>query len=373
MHIAFFLQDTGTIYGAERATLDLTQHLQQSGVAQVSVYLMDEARLALADHVLARAFAEHAIRVQHFPVRRAFAPGLAIALRRALKADDVDVLHTIGYKADLHGWLATRGARSVRLVSTVHGWLFRADPKERLYAWINLWVLRRFQRVIVLSRYYEAYLRSKGVPPKTLSRIPSGYRPCVVSRAHQTNHALTVGMLGRLSEEKNHAMLFRVVERFRPDDSIRFILAGTGPEESRIRSTIKSKGLEPLVECRGYVPTSDFFAEVDLLVLCSRIENLPYSVLEAMATGVPVVATRVGGLPDLIEDGQTGRLVDLDDDAEMATLLRACMSNPEQMRAWSDSARKKLEQEFDPQRVATAHLALYEGLSDQEREARTCG
>ena len=93
-----------------------------------------------------------------------------------------------------------------------------------------------------------------------------------------------------------------------------------------------------------------------------NIENLPYTVMEAMDCALPVVATRVGGLPDLIDDGGTGYLVEADDDKALATRLLGLMADKEMCLAFGLAAKKKLERDFCPEVAIAEHVRMYEGL-----------
>ena len=129
MQIVFLMQATGSVYGAERATLDLAQRLAREPNYQVTIWLLDETRVPAAAVAVTDAARKRGLDVWTWPVARAWAPGLIGSLRRALMERRVDVLHTVGYKADLHGGWATRWGRLVPWVSTVHGWLFRPDAR----------------------------------------------------------------------------------------------------------------------------------------------------------------------------------------------------------------------------------------------------
>lgn len=362
MHIGYFLQNNSPVYGAERATVTLAQTMLNTPGVRVTAYLMDELRRPYPTEypTLAHAFLEKGIPYRLLPVAAPFSPSLIRSLRATLHADGVDVLHTIGYKADLHGsW-----AGCVPVVSTVHGWLFRPDLKERFYGWLNLRTLRSFSRVIVLSRFYEAYLKQHGMQAPQVVRISSGFpAPATMRERPPPEKTVTIGIFGRLSSEKNHALFLRVCSHLRDRGvPLRAYIAGTGPETDAIRETIVANGLSDHVEQRGFMDAIQFFGEVDLLLSCSEIENQPFSILEAMAAGVPVIATAVGGLPDLIDDGISGFLVPANDAAAMADRVCTLAEDGSLYRQMAKAAFAKLGKDFSLERHRTAHLTLYRGL-----------
>lgn len=357
MRLAFLMQDTGAVYGAEQATLDVVAGLAARGV-EVRILLIEERRIARAANPLRDALTARGLAWQALPVDRPLSLQLVRGLRSVLRAGSFDVLHTVGYKANVHGAWAVR-AGTCPQVATVHGWLFRRDLKERFYGWVDLWSLRRCRAVVALSKHYEAWLRERGV---AAVRIPSGLPWEAMPPAPDWPAGpFTVGLLGRLSEEKNHAMLLRVAQRLR-DTPVRFLVAGDGPLREPLQEAAARLGVQGQVEWAGYLDRAAFFARAHVLVLCSWIENLPYSVMEAMAWQRPVVATRVGGLPDLVEDGRSGALVDYDDDEAMARVLRGWAGDPAQAQTAGRAGREKLEREFGLDACVQRHLELYRSV-----------
>ena len=364
MKIGFVMQDTGRIWGAERATLDLLCGLRDEGLS-VSVLLIHEKRLKLEHGDLKTALSSEGIPTVQFDVRNAFSPALVRGLTRAVSDGGVDIVHTIGPKATLHGWLAFSGM-NIKRVSTVHGWLLRPDPKERFYEWLEKQALRRFDRVVVLSKYYRDLMEADGVDANRLVWIPAGVKATALVSVEEALASLdpipvfTVGMLGRLSEEKNHAMFIRaarlLVEKRLP---VRFVIAGEGRLKADIRRMIEESSLNGCMELAGYMDAGEFMKRIHCLAVCSRIENLPQNIKEAMAWCRPVVATGVGGIPDLVVDGETGFQVSPDAVREMAGRLSVLASDRGLVTRLGRGGRAKLEREFSIKRSVEAHRAMY--------------
>ncbi len=369
MKVAFLLQDTRSLYGAEQATLRLLEGLCPAGVA-VQVLLLREARLGAGSSPLADALRRLAP-VTEIPVQGRLSRTAVSQIREIMARERVDVLHSTGYKADWHAGLAARGGRLFPVVSTVHGWLFRWDLKERFFQALNIHALRQFSRVIVLSDFYERYLRRCGLGPLQLAHIPTGVRAeRIVSRAEARKfweapgEVFTFGMLGRLSTEKDHDLLLRAAQRLARDldtspRSWRILIAGDGPLREQLRQRIVRAGLRDRVELAGWLPAGDFFRRTHVLVQCSRVENQPMSVMEAMAWMRPVVATRAGGLPEMVQDGETGRLVRKGSSRGLAAALRDYLVAPAKAQADGVRARERLEQNYSFDRMIQDHIGLY--------------
>lgn len=360
MNILFFMQDTGAVFGAERATIDLAHGLRAAG-DDVRFFLIDETRRGISP-VLARLLEQSGFPVESFPVRGRISLALIRELRRVFAACDGQVLHAVGYKANVHASLS--GIRPV--VSTVHGWLFRADRKERLFHQIDLICLRRCDRVICLSHFYQDLLLRSGIRPDRLNLIPSGLRELPVRNSrppHGSGRPMTFGMLGRFSEEKNHTMFLEAAaQALRQRPGLKFTIAGSGPLEKMIRERSASLGLHQALTMEGYADVSIYFDRVDVYVICSRIENLPYSVLEAMARERAVIGTRVGGIPDLISEGETGLLVEPEQIAELAGAMIRLADDPVLAVQMGERGRRKMMDEFSFEKSVSAHRELYRGL-----------
>ena len=376
----FLMQDTRALYGAERATVQLVAALRRAGVP-AEVLLLEEARLAAeGESPLAAAFREVAP-VEGIPVAGRISWAAARRIRERVEAEGEGALvHSTGYKADVHAVLASRGSRLFPVVSTVHGWLFRRELKERLFLEANLWALRHCSRVVVLSAFYEEWMRRHGFTPLQLARIPTAYPPEQVP-AEKDAAALwedegtpfVFGMLGRLSEEKDHEMLLRAAARLarRTDGSPRpwrVLIAGDGPLRERLERQIARLGLADRADLAGPMDSDAFFRRVHVLVQCSRVENQPMSVMEAMAWARPVIATRAGGLLEWVEDDDpsagpcgegTGRIVPRGDAVALGEALLAAWRNPERARAEGERGRRRLLATPGIEAMVSEHLGIY--------------
>lgn len=224
---------------------------------------------------------------------------------------------------------------------------------------------RRIDKTITICNSDYRHFKELGVNEGKLALINNGvdlnrftYQPAI---KREEKHGTTIGILARLSPEKRHDIFLEIVEMITKNnkDTTAFI-AGSGPEESAIRESIKEKSLNNKVQMLGTVEAEDFLRKIDYLFLVSDREVLPMSIIEAMATGCLVVARNVGGVSDLIGE-TTGYLVN-SDEAESFVLAfnNASESNNTIIL---ENARNLVEREYSLKGAIAKHEALYTQLA----------
>ncbi|WP_158407315.1 glycosyltransferase family 4 protein [Megalodesulfovibrio gigas] len=299
------------------------------------------------------------------------------ALRHLLQRERVDVLHCHEPKGDLLGALMPLAASRVRIITTLHGWTAPRSRKSALFARLDRLCLRRFEQVLAVSRPLEHAARQAGA--RSVQYLPNGVDTLRWQPGQAATHpALAmlapswrwVGYVGRLSDEKAPErfvqMAARVV-RAMPDAG--FVLAGDGPCLDACRRLAGELGLGDHVVLTGRLEETAIRCLLDrltLLVNPSRTEGLPNNVLEAMAMAVPVVATAVGGVPDLVQDGTTGVLIPPTQDDIPDALARAVLSlmrDPDLLRRMGQAGRARVEREFSFHARVETMTALYETLT----------
>lgn len=355
---------TLAVGGMERFQLQLAAELIRKG-HRVSVLALHD------DGVLATDFRNVGAFVGATPPPD---PGLlgmlrARVLRQELRALEVEVLHSVSGV-----WLPSASgaaALGLGLVHVQHGLELRRDLRNRLVLRL---ASRRTPVVVAVSREaaedasriaavplaaIEVIANGLRIPPTTRDDVDLGYR----DRLNISRDAFVVGCLARFDRVKNVPLLVDAFARFRalcPERPTHLVLAGDGPERPSIEETIRAHGLEACVHLPGMVrDPAALLGTLDCCVLASLTEGTPMSLIEAMAAGVPVVATAVGGIPELLDDGRAGWLATPQDPMALAQQLLAVASVAEDVSRRVRRARQIVEERFEIGAVAERYLALY--------------
>jgi glycosyltransferase involved in cell wall biosynthesis len=282
------------------------------------------------------------------------------------------VMHTHGYRTDvLHVGLAR--SLDIPVVTTVHGFT-GGGAKNRVYEWLQRRAFCRFDAVVAVSRPLGEALGRAGVPRHRLHVLPNAWagdhqfeeRDAARRALGIPAEAFHVGWVGRLSSEKGPDVMLEALGRLR-DLSFVASFIGDGPERPALERRAAELGLEGRVLWHGLVPEAGrWFRAFDVLVLSSRREGTPIVLFEAMAAGVPIVAARVGGVPDVLGEG-TGLLVEPEAPGDIARAVRAIHDAPVAAaeRAWA--ARERLAREFSVEPWLARYEAIYRAVARQPR------
>jgi glycosyltransferase involved in cell wall biosynthesis len=227
--------------------------------------------------------------------------------------------------------------------------------------------LRLAGYVVVNSEAVTERLKAAGtVPGRRIVLIPNGvdlarFAPAPGSGAFRSDR-VTVGTLAMLRPEKAVGDLVRAAPAIRERcPAARFVIGGDGPCRPQLERLVRGLGLERVVEFRGATAQPEAaLRDLDIFVLPSISEACPNALLEAMTIGLPVVATRVGGIPALVEDGKTGLLVPPGDPLSLARAIIRLIEDPGLAAALAARAREHVQNEFGLDRMLARIEALYD-------------
>jgi glycosyltransferase involved in cell wall biosynthesis len=291
-------------------------------------------------------------------------PGmLSDALRSQV---DVVHAHAFGHFPLWAGRLA-RALRGVPLVVTPHSDPGTGTPRSQLWSRFEARsTVHGADRTVALSQIEATWLTGLGVPVERIRVIPAGIDRSEfigIRRTDRRQRAATVLFVGRLDlAQKGLEPLVRAMALLPADLGARLRLVGEDwGGRDRVLSLARSLGIEDRVNALGAISRKDLlgeYASADLLVLPSLFDSFPVVVIEAMAAGLPVVATRVGGVPEIVAEGQTGLIVPPGDPERLADAMRAVLSDPAKGAEWGEEGRRRSAR-FDWSEIVPEYVRLF--------------
>jgi len=257
------------------------------------------------------------------------------------------------------------------------------DGTNPTYRRLRRWLSPLIHHFITVSRDLEAWLvRDVGIAEGKVTQIYNGVdaqrfalrdrnpraQPPDPATAAHTQAGLAIGTVGRLASVKNQQQIIRALAHIfaqcpQRRQQLRCIVVGDGPERAALEAEAFARGVAGQIEFRG--DCSDIpaqLAQMDVFVLPSLNEGISNTVLEAMASGLPVVATRVGGNPELVQDGVSGILVPVGDAEALGEAIMALLDDPATRRAYGTAAQARIQREFDWDNTVREYLGVYDAV-----------
>ncbi len=337
----------GEFGGLESVTQALAQGLHGAGHDVHVAAVLDR----LADrHPFLTPLAESGIATHplELPVRAYWRERQAIAaLCRRIRPD---VVHTHGYRPDVVDAGVARHL-GIPVVITVHGFT-GGGWKNRCYEWLQRRAFPQFDAVVAVSRALFERLARAGVPRARIHELPNAWCPTSPPLDRTAarlvlglpQDGFVVGWVGRLSAEKGPDILLDALPGV-SDLPLAVSMVGNGIERSALQARARSLRLNRVSWHGALRDAARLFPAFDIFVLSSRTEGTPIVLFEAMATEVPVIATRVGGVPDILSADEAA-LVPPNDPVALAAALRAVYHDPAEARARARRAHGRLQRDF---------------------------
>jgi glycosyltransferase involved in cell wall biosynthesis len=352
--------------GTERQMIELVRRLDSARFAvHVACFHRDGAWLPRV--------VERAASVVEFPIHGFARPqtgGQLFSFARWCRRERIAVVQTCDLYANTFGLLgAALGGVPVRIGSRRElnpdktPWQIRAQRAA----------YRCATKVVANSPAAERMLRQEGLAAGSIAMIPNGVDLAAYTDRTAATHIRRIVTVANLRPEKEHETLIASAAALvgsHPD--LRFQIVGDGPRKRELQDLVIARGLGRHVEFLGHrddVPS--LLASADAFVLPSRSEAFPNGVIEAMAAGLPVVASAVGGLLDLIDPGRTGMLVAPSDSDALTSALRFLIEHPGRAASMGRAARVEIQQRYSFERMVSAFERLYVSSLEQRVSAGT--
>jgi glycosyltransferase involved in cell wall biosynthesis len=353
-------------YGAEQMIMTLITALDRESF-DVRLAALEKKRVSSTAIVAAaRAAGFEAVTL---PCRGRLDWGAIQELKSLVEDQRIEILHCHEPKSRLYGAIVSR-MTGVPMVATHHLWTGQ-NLRTRLVELIDAAVLHSCQRVVAVSSSVAESMRRVLISSSRIEVIPNGIDLSGFRDAQQNNEVRAslgippglpvIGAVGRLDIQKAHERLIEAARKISDagQDAI-YLIVGEGVERLRLESLVRSLGLSDRVLLPGY--KSDirpFLAIMDLFVLPSRREGTPMALLEAMAMRKPVVATAVGGVPDVLTDGIDGIMLPESSVNGLSDALLRLLRDPALARRIARNGRRRVETEFSSRRMAGRYEDVY--------------
>ena len=356
--------------GAEQVVLDLTAALAEGGAQVHLIAIFDEG---VSQHPFLER-EQRGLRVHPIvlPPRRYRRERREVLQR--VRSVDAQVVHTHGYRSDVvAGVGAWRAGFST--VSTVHGFT-GGGLRNRTYEWLQRRALRRFDAVVAVSRPMAHGLREDGVDSSRLHVIPNARSPVsellgsdeARSRLGVPPDAFHVGWIGRMSREKGPDVMLAALhelERRSTVPDFRASFVGAGREGDALREQASQGALAGRVRWTGEIPgAARLLSAFDVVALSSRTEGTPVVAIEALSAGIPLVATRVGGVSDLT-GSESALLVPPEDPVALAAALEDVYRNPDAARARVRAGRSRMKEVASVKAWAERYMEVYREVAGE--------
>lgn len=283
---------------------------------------------------------------------------LKILSKQVIKKD-ISIIHANSLRMLLYSIIVKKiTKREIKLVYTKHN----VTILEKKVPFLFKRVLNRYvHQVISVSNFEKENLLRLGVKNELIQTIYNGVDISQFAfQPMQSQKKFNVGILARLSKEKNHKLFLNIANELRDMEQVVFHIAGDGPERSFIEKEIMNLQLNHKIIVLGQVSNPyKFICSMDLLLLTSFREVFPMVVLEAMATGTPIVSVDVGGIKEAVVDYETGILISHHSEREFAEKIKLLHDNKDLRRDLRGAARKKVEENFTLSTMIFSTLETY--------------
>lgn len=295
-----------------------------------------------------------------------------------VRLHDPGVVCAVGYKMNI----ITALYRHVPAIAWIPGWTGH-DLKVRFYEWLDRKLLKRHDAVIVVSPQQREEVLRHGVPTHKVFYLPTSIDMSILPTAYERERVrqlfsldsskAVVGIVARVSLEKGHRYALQAAKWLEEQGvACQWLIVGSGVERTNLEELSASLGLQQVVHFIGErADARSIIGGLDLMVLPSLTEGLPNVILEAFGYKTPVVATAVGGVPELVKGGETGWLVPPRDPYALAQAIREALSNPEEARRRAENAYRHLLANFTVEKQAEAwERALHAAVENWQRRRR---
>lgn len=367
----FITIDTNDIGGAGRCIL---QFLQYGGREECAPLIAGfrrgrERPWPFRDAVTALGVSFEVLRQRH-----GFDPSAVPAALRLVRENGIDILESHGYKAHIV-CLALKKLTGLPWIAYVHGWTSE-NLKMEVYNRIDRFIVRFADRILPVSEALRQRLRLESKAGRKIMTMRNAADLVDTGRDYKDIRSLfcigqdqvVLAVVGRLSPEKGHRYFVEAFEILsKRYERVTAILVGDGQERLNLEQMILDKGLSSIIFLAGHQhDVSPFYNVSDIVVMPSLAEGMPVAAIEAMMFSKPVIASRVGGVPEVVIDGETGLLVEPANPTALADALESLVKDLDKRVAFGNAGKVRAEKDFNP-------ITRVRKIMDVYKDILSCG
>jgi len=361
--------DSGGMYGAEMMLITLAKEQAQHGLDPV---ILSIGKPGCREKTFEIESKRQNLKVK--TMRMHSGPNIFGAFRilNYAKESGFDIIHSHGYKGNILLGFVPGKIRTIPTLTTVHGWTSTSlFSKIKLYEIFDHLSLRFLDAVVVVNRNMlslaplqhsckdHIYAINNGIAVEPQPRIT--LRNDIVRFCQR---GTTIAAIGRLSSEKGFDVLLDAFSQVKKQlGDLHLLIIGEGSQRRELEMKIAEHGVSEHVYMPGFVHGAcHYLSLVQLLVISSRSEGLPMTLLEAMREGIPVLASSVGGIPDTLENGECGILVPPGDEEQLVAGLTSSLQNVGYLDLLAQKARRRFMKHYSSERMCTEYSKIYKKL-----------
>ena len=338
--------------GAERVVLNLAENIQGDRF-QTTVVLFLSYKIKRSLYV--KELEKRNIPYELILMKGAFDLNNLATLTSIIRDREIDVIHTHGYRSDILGFICAKfTGRSI--ISTIHGWT-PTTKRVKVYETISRFFLPMFDHVIAVSSTIKKGLHF--IPEEKISLLQnainttrpvsgSGEKTAFRSRHNIPQHAVLLGTVARLSREKGIKYLIEAMSELAGEKENFFLLiVGRGKETEKLQQAAQQSGAGRQILFYGFEKDpSLIYRNLDIFILPSLTEGTPMALLEAMCHELPIIATKVGEVPSIVQDRENGLLINKESSSEIARAVRFMAANPDAAAQMAARGRQTICQHY---------------------------
>lgn len=355
--------------GAENVVLELALYSKHSGL-NVTIGVFENSRNP--NYELADIAKHRGLEVKIFPCRGRYDGNTVNMIRDYIKSSVINLIHSHNYKSNFFAWIALSKQKSVKWVITNHG--RRLGQMLFLYYLVNILIMRRADKVIAVSEEIAFNMKKQGISKKKITLIHNGIDFEKFININTTDElrrtfgfngtSKVIGTIASLTPEKGHIYLLeaaqQVIDRY-PECC--FLIVGDGGQRQFLEEKTSHLGLnEKVIFAGSRKDVPEILPMLDAFVLPSLKEGLPMALLEAMAAKIPVIASKVGAIPNIIEDGISGLLIPPENPDAVAEAINTILSDENSAKEMTRRGFQKVRDHFSSKKMAEKYLTVYREL-----------